>query len=121
MLVQALNAGSDVLYALLLRNIVDNATAHDKAGFWHYVLLTGIEGDGVLVFDPYDPAESFPAEGITVVQGHDGQYNRIVPRSRFETQELRPYGLGPYETREAVLLFNTAVELTEENTVEYII
>ena len=88
---------------------------------WHYVLLTGIEGDGVLVFDPYDPAESFPAEGITVVQGHDGQYNRIVPRSRFETQETRPYGFGPYETREAVLLFNTAVELTEENTVEYMI
>ena len=29
---------------------------------WHYVLLTGIEGDGVLVFDPYDPAEPFPAE-----------------------------------------------------------
>jgi len=26
--------------ALMLRNIVDNATAHDKAGFWHYVLLT---------------------------------------------------------------------------------
>ncbi len=40
MLVQALLGGSGVLYALLLRNIVDNATAHDKAGFWHYVLLT---------------------------------------------------------------------------------
>ena len=40
MLVQALNGGSGVLYALLLRNIVDNATAHDKAGFWHYVMLT---------------------------------------------------------------------------------
>ena len=40
MLVQALNGGSGVLYALLLRNIVDNATVHDKAGFWHYVMLT---------------------------------------------------------------------------------
>jgi ATP-binding cassette subfamily B protein len=40
MLVQALNGGSGVLYALLLRNIVDNATAHDKPGFWHYVVLT---------------------------------------------------------------------------------
>lgn len=40
MLVQALNGSSGVLYALLLRNIVDNATAHDKAGFWHYVILT---------------------------------------------------------------------------------
>ena len=32
MLVQALHGASGVLYALLLRNIVDNATAHDKAG-----------------------------------------------------------------------------------------
>ena len=40
MLVQALNGGSGVLYALLLRNIVDNATAQKKAEFWHYVLLT---------------------------------------------------------------------------------
>ena len=40
MLVQALHSASGVLYALLLRNIVDNATAHDKAGFWHYVVLT---------------------------------------------------------------------------------
>ena len=88
---------------------------------WHYVLLTGLEGDCILVFDPYDSAGSLSADAVTVMQGHDGQYNRIVPRSRFETQELRPYGLGPYETREAVLLFNTAVELTEENTVEYMI
>ncbi len=40
MLVQALNGASGVLYALLLRNIVDNATAHDKSGFWHFVILT---------------------------------------------------------------------------------
>lgn len=40
MLMQALNGASGVLYALLLRNIVDNATAHDKAGFWHFVILT---------------------------------------------------------------------------------
>ena len=40
MLVQALNGGSGVLYAILLRNMVDSATAHDKGGFWHYVLLS---------------------------------------------------------------------------------
>ena len=40
MFVQALHGASGVLYALLLRNIVDNATAHNKAGFWHYVALT---------------------------------------------------------------------------------
>ena len=40
MLMQALNGASGVLYALLLRNIVDNATSHDKAGFRHFVILT---------------------------------------------------------------------------------
>lgn len=40
MIVQALHGASGVLYALLLRNIVDNATAHDRSGFWFYVLLT---------------------------------------------------------------------------------
>ena len=39
-LIQALNGASGVLYALLLRNIVDCAAAHDRNGFWHEVLLT---------------------------------------------------------------------------------
>ena len=42
MSVQALLGASGVIYALLLRNIVDSATAHNKAGFWHYVLLTAL-------------------------------------------------------------------------------
>lgn len=40
MLIQGLYGASGVLYALLLRNLVDNAAAHNKAGFWHYTLLT---------------------------------------------------------------------------------
>jgi ATP-binding cassette subfamily B protein len=42
MVVQALNGASGVLYALLLRNIVDSAAVHNKDGFWHYVMLTGL-------------------------------------------------------------------------------
>ena len=87
---------------------------------WHYVLLTGIEGNGVRVFDPYYLPEPLPAD-VQPVEGHEEAYNRIVPLARFETQELAPYGFGPYEQREAVLLFNSNVELTEENTVEYMI
>ena len=37
---QALNGASGVLYALLLRNIVDSAAAHDKDGFWRETVLT---------------------------------------------------------------------------------
>ena len=87
---------------------------------WHYVLLTGIEGDGVLVFDPYYLPDALPAD-VLAVQGQETRYNRIVPSLRFETQEITPYGFGPYEQREAVLLFNSAIELTEENTIEYMI
>ena len=87
---------------------------------WHYALLTGIEGEGVRVFDPYYLPESLPAD-VQAVEGHEEAYNRIVPLARFEMQEIAPYGFGPYEQREAVLLFNSSTELTEENTVEYMI
>ena len=48
-------------------------------------------------------------------------YNRIIPVSMFESEQIHPYAFGPYETREAVLLFNGATMLTEETTVEYFI
>ncbi len=38
-LVQALHGASGVLYALLLREIVDSATAQDSSGFWHGIVL----------------------------------------------------------------------------------
>jgi len=87
---------------------------------WHYVLLTGIEGEGVLVFDPYYLPGALPAE-VQAVEGQEEKYNRVVPRALFETEEIRPYGFGPYDQREAVLLYNRATELTEENTIEYMI
>ena len=60
MLVQALNGGSGVLYALLLRNIVDNATAHDKARFWHYVMLT-------VLLPILPPSRSYSSISVTVM------------------------------------------------------
>ena len=38
-LVQAVSGGLGVLYALLMRNIVDSAVGHDAAAFWRYVML----------------------------------------------------------------------------------
>lgn len=40
MAVQAIHGASGVLYALLLRNIVDHAAAHDKDGFRYFAVLT---------------------------------------------------------------------------------
>ena len=42
MLVQAANGFSGVLYALLLRNIVDSAVDGNYDDFWKYVILTGL-------------------------------------------------------------------------------
>ena len=87
----------------------------------HYVLLTGITGDAVRMFDPYYVEEDFPQKEIIVTQDHPFTYNRIVPFSCFnrETEEL--YAMGEVSGREAVLLFNTATKLTEEKTIEYFI
>ncbi|HNZ98827.1 ABC transporter ATP-binding protein [Ruminococcus sp.] len=41
-IIQALHGASGVLYALLLRNIVDSAAARDRDGFFRYTLLTVI-------------------------------------------------------------------------------
>ena len=39
-LIQSLNGASGVLYALLLRNIVDSAVSHNSTKFWTYTALT---------------------------------------------------------------------------------
>lgn len=88
---------------------------------WHYVLATGLEEDRVRLFDPYLLPEPFPVPGVEVVHGHEEAYNRLVPLSMFESEEIHPYSFGPYETREAILLFNGQTVLTEEKTVEYMI
>ena len=88
---------------------------------WHYVLVTGIDGDEVRLFDPYLLPEPFPVPDVQVIHDHPCAYNRIVPTRLFESEEIHPYSFGPYETREAVLLFNGHTKLTEEQTVEYMI
>lgn len=87
---------------------------------WHYVLLTGIQGDFVYFFDPYYRAEPFQDPALQMDTDHPSAYNRIVPTRYFEAAE-GIYSFGPAEGREAVLLFNERTKLTEEKTVEYII
>lgn len=88
---------------------------------WHYVLLTGIEGDRVYLFDPYYRKEAFPQKEILMVENQPEKYNRILPIHFLEEEEVKLYAMGPIETREAVILFNNKTKLTQEKTVEYII
>ena len=87
----------------------------------HYVLLTG-EKDGLLyMFDPYYRDTSFKQEDIRLVLDQPCRYNRIVPEYYFNREKEEVYALGPFDGREAVLLFNMDTKLTPEKSIEYFI
>lgn len=87
----------------------------------HYVLLTG-ERDGlVYMFDPYFRDHAFEQKDIQLVLDEPTRYNRIVPEAYFNREEQEIYALGPFEGREAVLLFNERTKIIPEKTIEYFI
>ncbi|MDO4321520.1 MAG: peptidase C39 [Lachnospiraceae bacterium] len=87
----------------------------------HYVVLTGIREDKILMFDPYYRAEPFDQKDIQVLLDQPFRYNRIVPESYFNKETYEIYALGPYDMREAVLLFNCRTMVTPEKSIEYFI
>lgn len=89
---------------------------------WHYILLTGVLDDHILIFDPYYRSEPFPqAPDIQKISDQPCRCNWMVPRRYFNREALELYAFGPADTREAVLLFNEKNKLTAEQTVEYMI
>lgn len=87
----------------------------------HYVLLTG-EHDGVVeMFDPYYRAEPFNEQDILLVTDRETSCNRLVPEQYFNQEGETIYALGPFEGREAVILFNGRTKLEPEKTIEYFI
>lgn len=87
----------------------------------HYVLLTGIRRNQLLMFDPYYSESTFTQPGIIRVDNQPFSYNRIVEESCFNRESKELYALGPVEDREAVIVFNEKTKKTPENTIEYFI
>lgn len=87
----------------------------------HYVLMTGLDGDMVQIFDPYYQLEPFKESEIKIVKGHSFAYNRVVPMEFFNAKTLSTYSLGVPEQREAVLIFNELTKLSPERTIDYFI
>jgi hypothetical protein len=88
-------------------------------GGWHYVLLTGVRGDEIELFDPYYRKRPFNNPGIAVIDDRPMQANRRVAFGLMNREEKGPYALGPIETREAVILYNSQTRKTPEKTIEY--
>ena len=87
----------------------------------HYVLLTGVDGERIYLFDPYLLEQALADKSIESTEAHPKAYNRIVPFAYFNCEEQGLYALGPAEEREAVLFFNQNTKLTAEKTIEYFI
>ena len=94
----------------------------------HYVLLTGIEGDSLYIFDPYyeeedDPEfdEEYYDPGITLINDQPKRANRLISIERLNRTTKNFYEMGPYDIREAVIIFNTDTRLLPENTIDYFI
>lgn len=94
----------------------------------HYVLLTGIEGDNIYLFDPYyeeldDPAldPEFFGDGITFITDQPKRANRMVSIQRLNQETTGFYEMGPYDIREAVIVFNQDTRLSPEKTIDYFI
>ncbi len=86
----------------------------------HYILLTGVDGNKIRVFDSYIEEGSLP-EGILEIKDQPKLCNRLVDWEVFNREGLEMYNLGPVENREAVIIFNEKTKITPEKSIEYFI
>lgn len=116
---------SKIIYALQQGGVVVLRLFLDVG---HYVLLTGIEGDSIYLFDPYyeeedDPelSEEYFEPGITFINNQPKRANRLISIERLNRTSEGFYEMGPYPIREAVLVFNKNSRLLPEETIDYFI
>lgn len=81
----------------------------------HYVLLTGVEGDNICLFDPFyeeldDPNldAEYSEPGIAFITDQPKRANRLVSMEKLNRTSKGYYEMGPCDIREAVIVFNTA-------------
>ena len=93
---------------------------HTFLGVPHYVLLTGIEGDRALLFDPFyeeidDPEldEEYSTDEIEFIFDSPKRANRSVSIKRMNRTSKDYYEMGEYACREALIMYNTALNKNE--------
>ncbi|MBQ7840891.1 MAG: peptidase C39 [Lachnospiraceae bacterium] len=89
-------------------------------GCWHYVLLTGIDGEYVDLFDPYFRQKPFKDERIIMIWDEPKKRNRRVPIEILNSTGRGLYALGKTACRECVLIYNTKTRQTMDQ-IEYMI
>lgn len=91
---------------------------------WHYVLLTGLDGeDRVLLFDPYyeeidDPEldDEYKTEEIEFLHHMPKRANRSISVCRLNRTALDYYQMGEFSNREALIMYRTSPEYPKHTT-----
>lgn len=74
----------------------------------HYVLLTGLDGEDALLWDPYHLEKTLRKKGIIQTDAYPHDYNRRVAFDQMNRTGKGAYNLGPWEKRECLLIWNTS-------------
>ncbi len=91
------------------------AVIHVSLGVAHYVLLTGIEQDRALIFDPFyeeadDPEldEEYFTDEIELLFDSPKKANRSVSIDRLNRTSTDYYEMGEFSCRQALIMYRTA-------------
>ena len=79
-------------------------------GYGPYVLLTGIDGDCIELFDPYYEEGlklTMEEHGAIVVEGKPRSMNRLVKMEVLNRMDKSDYAMGDFDRRVNLLLWNT--------------
>ncbi len=108
-----LTSGSPIIDALERGGVV---VVYLFLGVGHYVLLTGIENDRVLLFDPFYEEEDDPeldkeylTEEIAFISDQPKKANRSVSMERLNRLTKDYYEMGDFSNRLALAIFNTNI------------
>ena len=83
----------------------------------HYVLMTGVENENILLFDPYyeeidDPEldDEYKTEEIEFLHHMPKRANRSISVCRLNRTALDYYQMGEFSNREALIMYRTSLE-----------
>jgi hypothetical protein len=73
----------------------------------HYVLVTGVSGNKIEIFDPYYRVQKLEREGVEMLDSSGNGPNRSVTFEAVNLENSDCYALGSIQKREAVIIYNT--------------
>ncbi|MFP3153984.1 peptidase C39 [Lachnospiraceae bacterium ZAX-1] len=81
----------------------------------HYVLLTGVSGDKLELFDPYYRTQKIESEGVEMFDDSGKGPNRSVTLDAINSEDSF-YRMGGFQKREALIIYNTRTQKPQSDS-----